>query len=98
MNSDLNVQNKANFSAMRRGALKEKMCKHIRTLMLQEKESDFFDIDAFNRCYVKDTQLASELVQEIQQELHQLGWKTYLGFGGTGLYVYSSEELPPGAY
>lgn len=98
MNSDLDVNNKANFAMIRRHALKEKMWKHIRTLMLAENESDFFDIDTFNRRYVKDTKLASELVQEIQEKLHQLGWKTYLGFGGTGLYVYSSEELPPGAY
>lgn len=98
MDSDLDVSNKANFANMRRKFLKEKMRKHIRGMMLEGNESDFFDLDNFNRKYVKDTALASELVQEISEELQELGWKTFLGFGGTGLYVYSTEDLPPGAY
>lgn len=98
MDSDLDVSNKANFASMRRQFLKDKMRKHVRAMMLEGNESDFFDLDLFNRKYVKDTSLSSELIQEISEDLHQLGWKTFLGFGGTGLYVYSSDELPPGAY
>lgn len=98
MNTDLDVSNKQNFAVLRRKDLKEKMRKHVRTMMLEGNESDFFDLDQFNRQYVKDSSLATELLQEITAELHELGWKTFLGFGGTGLYIYSSEELPPGAY
>lgn len=98
MNVDIHVSNKETFSQLRRRALKEKLCKHVRAMILNENESDFFDLDNFNRLYVKDTCLATELVQEVSEELHQLGWKTFLGFGGTGLYVYSTDELPPGAY
>lgn len=98
MNPDLYVSNKSNFASIRREELKSKMRKHIRNMMLEGNESDFFDLDHFNRNYVKDTSLASVLMSEICEELDALGWKTFLGFGGTGLYVYSSDELPPGAY
>lgn len=98
MDGDLDVSNKHNFATIRRAEMKLKMRKHIRQMLLEGNESDFFDLDDFNRTYVKDSSLASMLLHEICEELHALGWKTFLGFGGTGLYVYSSEELPPGAY
>lgn len=98
MNTDIHIDNKESFTSIRREELKTKMRKHIRTMVLEQNESDFFDIDNFNRQYVKDTMLTTALVTEVSEELKQLGWKTFLGFGGTGLYVYSSEELPPGAY
>lgn len=98
MDGDLDVSNKQNFATIRRNEMKVKMRKHIRHMMLEGNESDFFDLDHFNRNYVKDTALSSMILHEICEELHALGWKTFLGFGGTGLYVYSSEELPPGAY
>lgn len=94
----MKLSNKPHFPAMRRGLLKEKMKKHIFQLMLEERENDFFDLDRFNRDYVQDTSLTLHIVAEIREELHALGWKTHLGFGDTGLYVYSTEELPAGVY
>jgi hypothetical protein len=94
----MKLSNKPQFQAMRRGLLKDKMKKHIFQLMLEEKETDFFDLDRFNREYVQDTALTLHIAAEIREELHSLGWKTHLGFGDTGLYVYSTEELPVGAY
>jgi hypothetical protein len=26
------------------------------------------------------------------QELQELGWKTFLGYGGTGLFIYDKEK------
>lgn len=96
--NEFHVDNKHQFADIRRARLLLKMRKHIQDLMLTGNESDFFDLDQFNRGYVHDTKLALELLEEVRGELHHLGWKTFLGFGGTGLYVYSTEEVPPGAY
>jgi hypothetical protein len=40
----------------------------------------------------------SEMTTIITAELKELGWTTYLGFGDTGLYVYSTTEKPDGVY
>lgn len=98
MSIEFHVNNKENFASIRRVQLKDKMRKHIQQMMLSGNESDFFDCDQFSRTYVYDTKLTSEIMEELRDEFHLLGWKTFVGFGGTGLYVYSSEELPPGAY
>jgi hypothetical protein len=96
--SDLYVSNKDNFSEIKYNDLMNKLKKHIRNFMLEGNESNFFDIDIFNRKYVKNVNMMNEMVNKVVQDLNSLGWNTYIGFGGTGLYVYSSEELPRGAY
>jgi hypothetical protein len=74
--------------------LREKVKYH----MLQCKENDFIDLDTFNREYVKNMAKTQEMVSTICKELKELGWNTYLGFGDTGLYIYSTPEKPDGVY
>lgn len=96
---ELNVLNKDNLSSIWRDRLLERLRKHIYNFMLERKrENDFFDLDLYNRSYVKDMNITNELVNKVVLELNELGWKTYIGFGGTGLYVYSSYDLPSGVY
>ena len=95
---ELRVDNKDNFKDIKYQLNMRRLRKHIYGFMLDRNESDFFDIDVFNRKYVKNMSITSDMINDVVKELNELGWKTYVGFGGTGLYVYSSDELPYGAY
>lgn len=98
-NEDISPSNKDNFTNTWRNRICQRLRKHIYNFILGRKnEKDFFDIDIFNRSYVKDFSLIEDIVNDIVKELNNLGWNTYIGFGGTGLYIYSSEELPDGVY
>ncbi len=96
---DLNVLNKDRLRDLWMTEMMCKLRKHIYNFMLSRtRESDFFDIDTFNRKYVNNINVTNDLVNTAVEELVGLGWKTHIGFGGTGLYVYSSDELPAGVY
>jgi hypothetical protein len=96
---ELNVLNKDNFKDLFFNSSLLRLRKHIYNFMLyRTEENDFFDIDMFNRKYIKNMNHTNEMINVIVKELNALGWKTFIGFGGTGLYIYSSEELPLGAY
>ena len=55
------------------------------------KEDNFFDLDKFNRIVVKNVQTTYRMTRQVQEELEKLGWKTWIGFGDTGLYIYSTS-------
>lgn len=96
--SELHVSRKSEFSHIHRAYYLKKLRNQVMRWMLVGNENDFFDLDQFNRSYLNNRDLMNELVGDVTVELHGLGWKTFLGFGGTGLYVYSSEERPVNAY
>lgn len=62
-------------------------------IISRDTENEYFDIDIFN---IKNNSLkfSDIFVDKIINELHQLGWKTKLSFGNTGLFIYSTDELP----
>lgn len=96
---ELNIINKDNLKCVWKVKMLEKLRKHIYNFILDRKrENDFFDIDIFNRSYIKDINVTNDIINQVVLELNELGWKTYIGFGGTGLYIYSSEDLPDGVY
>jgi len=94
----LNVSSKNNFPELLKESCLSLLRKDIFDMIIRGNESTFYDIDTFNRQHVHDMKKTEEMVQLVCEELAALGWKTFLGFGGTGLYVYSSEEKPVGAY
>ena len=98
MDIRFHVSNKDNFERLlaeeNLSILRKEICRH----MLKGNENDFYDITDFNRTYVGNMNRTNELVNTIIIELHNLGWHTFLGFGGTGLYIYSGDELPQGVY
>ena len=58
-----------------------------------EIENDYFDFGNFkNKRNISEN--ISENIQTIKKELHELGWKTCLGFGDTVMFIYSTEEKP----
>ena len=96
---ELNVINKDKLKILWRLRLLEKFRKHLYNFMLERtRENDFFDIDSFNRNYVRDMNVTTDILNQVILELEKLGWNTYVGFGGTGLYVYSSDDIPGGVY
>lgn len=98
MDTRFHVSNKDNFDRLLEddnlSLLRREICRH----MLKGNENDFFDITEFNRAHVGNMNRTNDLVNRIITELHNLGWNTFIGFGGTGLYIYSTDELPQGAY
>jgi hypothetical protein len=95
MEAYLNVSNKDQFSDFLYKEHLSILRKEVSYMMLQRNESDFYDIDAFNRKYVKNMNKTKEMVEKVVNELKELGWNTFIGYGGTGLYVYSDKK-PPG--
>ena len=95
---EIHVSNKDNFRDIKYNKLLVKLRKHIYNFILNREENSFFDIDIFNRKYVNNINIMDEMINKISIELNNLGWNTYIGFGGTGLYIYSSEQLPQGVY
>jgi len=96
---ELYVLNKDNFECMFKQTYMLKLRKKLYLFMISNRnENDFFDIEKFNRKYIRDMNKTNDMINIIIKELNQLGWKTYIGFGGTGLYIYSSEDLPSGAW
>jgi iron-sulfur cluster repair protein YtfE (RIC family) len=98
MDTRFHVSNKDNFERLLEdenlAILRREICRHL----MKENESDFYDITEFNRMYVGNMNLTNILINRIVTELQNLGWNTFLGFGGTGLYIYSTNDLPHGVY
>ncbi len=94
----LHVSNKDNFSNIFFNKYLAKLRKIVANHILRGNENDFVDLDIFNRTYVKNMEKTREMSKIISSELKHLGWNTFLGFGETGLYIYSTEEPPANAY
>ncbi len=75
------------------GLLRKAICEHISQ---RPSEEDYFDVESFRT----GTQTGMKrddfykLLNPVAKELRELGWKTKMSFGNTGLFVYSTEEPP----
>jgi NAD-specific glutamate dehydrogenase len=94
----LKPSNKESFSDIRKTAILKILRKNIHDLVLKENENDFFDLVIFDKQNVNDISLTKNLVQIVIEELHNLGWKTKLSYGDTGLFIYSTENPPISAW
>ena len=74
-----------------------KLRKQIYIHILRNNQNDFFDIELFNRKYVKDMKKMDEYIEFLIKELEKVGWKTFIGYGGTGLFFYD-KEIPKNAW
>lgn len=96
--ASLHVSNKDQFTKMLFDYHLSQLRNEIMLHMFHRKENDFYDLDTFNRNHVKNMSTVAEMEKIISAELKELGWTTYLGFGDTGLYIYSTTEKPNGVY
>ena len=95
----LHVKNKSNFLSFYKDRSLCYLRKDIYEHILIEDENTYFDIDIWCRKNLKnDVTLALEFISQIRTELEALGWKTKLSFGNTGLFIYSSEQVPSSCY
>ena len=95
----LNVKNKEKFAEFNYERNKCYMRKEIYELMIKGDENDYYVIDDFARKYLKnDMTIALKMIEEIMNELNNLGWKTKISYGGTALFIYSTNEAPVSCY
>jgi len=63
-------------------------------LISRNDDTDYFAIDQFRDKFEfpKNIDFLNEMVKEIRGELHNLGWKTELCFGDTGLFIFAGDK------
>lgn len=76
--------------------IKNLILSDIKLLLITRKdENSYLDLDKYYAQFKSNNGIVSKVVTEIQEYLQNvLQWKTALGFGNTGLFIYSTEELP----
>jgi NAD-specific glutamate dehydrogenase len=88
----LSSENTLQFSDLLKDYYLQQMRQDIYIHILRNNQNDFFDIELFDRKYVKDIKVTDKFIEIMINELEQLGWKTFLGYGGTGLFIYDKEK------
>ena len=88
----LSTENTLQFSELLKDYYLQQMRQDIYIHILRNNQNDFFDIELFDRKYVKDIKVTDKFIEIMITELEHLGWKTFLGYGGTGLFIYDKEK------
>lgn len=96
--NNLKPENKEKFSKYRYERNLAYLRKEIYELVILGNENQYFELDNFTRRYSINKVDAEKMTKTVMTELGERGWKTKTSFGGTGLFVYSSEEPPPSCY
>jgi hypothetical protein len=91
-NFPLYLSNKECFSYQLDIILIKKMRKKVLVHILKDNQNDFFDLELFDKKYVKNIKKTEEYSKIIIKELELLNWKTFIGYGGTGLFFYDNEK------
>ena len=103
----INVKNKSSFSIYKYDEVIELLRKSIYfhilnyTYDIEQKkdtydtENNSYELELFFKSYGITHQTEKDKIYlTIKNELTKLGWKCELTFGGTSLFIYSSEKLP----
>lgn len=92
-NKDIEFSKK--FEKMNYDRIIKELRNDIYTLIISRiDENDYFDIDTFGRSHNYKNKNLEKMISDIRNELENLGWKTKLSFGDTGLFIYSTEKEP----
>ena len=94
----LNPENKHNFSQLKYDKNLSTMRDNIFDIILTGDENNYFEIDNFSRIYKLKKIQVDKMVLTITKELESLGWKIKKSFGGTGLFIYSTDFLPSSCF
>ena len=91
----LNVVNKHMFIFYNNERILSIFRQEINDHILNQDENQYFDLDCFSRKYLdNNVEETKKMCNIISKELNDLGWKTSLSFGDTGLFIYSTDEKP----
>ena len=78
--------------------LRKSIYEHI----ISSDENNYFDFEEFGRKYFKDhkdrIKLTSKLIESIMLELETRGWKCKISYGGTAMFIYSTDKPPPSCW
>jgi hypothetical protein len=98
--SILRVRNIEKFSDIYYSRVLCYLRKVIYEHVISHDENSYFDIQKFCcEYYKKETSnITSRLAESIIPELELLGWKCKLSFGGTALFIFSTETSPPSCW
>ena len=92
--TDLKVENKEAFQDIRYNNTLCYMRKNIYEHILSHLEDDYWDFGAFVTLYNIESHNSKKMIDTIIEELMLLGWNCKLCYGDTGLFIYSTEDLP----
>lgn len=90
--------NKSQFHVLRVKRLAAKFRSELTDLILAGNENNYFSLDDFCRKYNINRSEQQILESTVLAELTAKGWKCKTSFGGTGLFIYSSEKPPSNCY
>lgn len=94
----LNTKHKDSFSELHYNRVLCYLRKAVYEHIISHDENSYFDLEKFGRLHFKERKNREELVIKlslvIQKELEKLGWKCKCSFGGTALFIFSSEKPP----
>lgn len=97
--SRLNVENKNKFFTYHYDRQLCYLRRNIFEHMISKDENTYFELDKFSRNYLdNNTELITMMTDTVISELEKLGWKCKTSFGGTGLFIYSTENPPPSCF
>lgn len=88
---------KGEFTNLYYNIVMEILRKEIYSHVISNDENSYFPLDNFFKKY-NITDDISDMTSHIVQEITNMGWKCKTSFGGTGLFVYSTENPPPSCY
>jgi len=92
MDSFLDLSDKTKFQELLDEYHLKKLRQKIYVQILRNNQNDFFDLELFNRQYVKDMLKSESFSEILMKELELQGWKTFVGYGGTALFFYDKEK------
>ena len=92
--TEISTDNIKNFRDLNKNRLLSLIRTEIYDLILgRNDENEYYSLDIFeikHNCKY----LMNEITENIILELNEIGWKTKLSFGDTGLFIYSTDEPP----
>ena len=92
--NEISPVNNVNFKNLNKDRLLSSLRKDIYNLIISRKdENEYYELDIFEMTY-SCKEYMNELIRQIIIDLNELGWKTQVSFGDTGLFIYSTDEPP----
>jgi hypothetical protein len=91
---EISTSNKKNFRDLNKNRLLSLLRNEIYNLILNRNdENEYYALDIFEITY-NCKYFMHEIISNVISELNEIGWKTKLSFGDTGLFIYSTSEPP----
>ena len=93
--SIMSPENIPMFSKVRYNRLLCYLRKSIYEHVISNDENDYYDFGKFcTDNFGNNSEMKEKMINTIQSELRTLGWNCKLSFGGTGLFIYSTDSPP----